>query len=80
MGSQKNYFGSVGWQDNNILNLGFGTSKNKNIDHRGKRNCAYEGDHSSLLHDSMMPVALSIYFLSILLQPKRKRSYKKKYK
>ena len=58
-----------------IFNLGFGTSKNKIIDHQGNQNCAYESDHISLLCDSMMPSALNVCFLSILLQPKRKRSY-----
>ena len=53
-----------------ILNLGFGTSENKNVDHRGKENYAYEGD-ISLLRDSTMPSALNICFLSILLQPKK---------
>ena len=55
-----------------ILNLGFGTSKNKNIDNQGKENSAYESDHISLVHDSAMPSALNFCFLSILLQPKRK--------
>ena len=50
-----------------ILNLGFGTSKNKNIDHLGKENYAYESDHISLPHDSTMPSALNFCFQSILL-------------
>ena len=54
-----------------ILNLGFGTSENKNTDHRGKENYAYEGD-ISLLRNSTMPSALNICFLSILLQKKKK--------
>ena len=58
-----------------ILNLGFGTSKNKNVDHGVKEDCAYESDHISLFHDSAMPSALNFCFLSILLQPKRKTSY-----
>ena len=58
-----------------ILNLGFGTSKTKYTDHRGKENCAYENENISLLHDFKMPSALNFCFLFILLQPKRKRSY-----
>ena len=50
-----------------ILNLGFGTSKNKNIDHLGKENYAYESDHISLPRDSTMPSALNFCFQSILL-------------
>ena len=45
-----------------ILNLGFYTSKNKNIDHRGIENCTYESDYISLLRDSTIPSALNICF------------------
>ena len=76
MGSQENY---LGWSVCKIviiiiLSLGFGTSKNKNINHWGKENCAYQSDHISLLCDFTVPSALNFCFLSILLQPKRKRS------
>ena len=57
-----------------ILDLEFGTSKNKNIDHRSKENCTHESDHISLLRESMMSGALNFCFLSILLQLER-RSY-----
>ena len=58
-----------------ILNLGFGTSRNKNIDNRSKENCAHESNCISLLRDYTMPNALNFGFLSIILQPKKKRSY-----
>ena len=61
-----------------ISNLGFSTSKNKNIDHQGKENCAYESDHISLLCNSMMPSALNFCFLSTLWQSKRKKLFRKK--
>ena len=55
-------------------------SKNKNTDHQGKEICAYKKDHISLLCDSRISSALNFCFLSVLLQRKRKRSYKKKNK
>ena len=63
-----------------ILSLRVGRSKNKNTDHQGKETCAYKKDHISLLCDSTMSSALNFCFLSVLLQRKRKRSYKKKNK
>ena len=59
-----------------ILNLDFGTSKNKKIDHRGKENCTYESDHISLLRDAKCTKFLFfIYFTAtqkkkIILQEK----------
>ena len=53
----------------------FSTSKNKNIVRRSKETCANESDHISLLHDLMMSSALNVYFSSVSLQPKTKRSY-----
>ena len=58
-----------------ILNLGFGTSKNKKIDHRGKENCAYESDHISLLRDAKCTKFLFLCFTAtqkkmIILQEK----------
>ena len=50
-----------------ILNLRVGTSKNKNIDHRGKETCANESNLISFLRDSMMSSTLNFHFLSILL-------------
>ena len=63
-----------------ILGLRVGRSKNKNTDYQGKETCAYKKDHISFLCDSTMSSALNICFLSVLLQRKRKRSYKKKNK
>ena len=45
-----------------ILNLWFGTFKNKNVDRRGKENFVYESDHISLLCDYMMPSSLNFLF------------------
>ena len=58
-----------------ILGLRVGISKNENIDHQGKENCANESDHISLCCDSVLSSALNFYLLSTLLQPKRKKSY-----
>ena len=55
---------SVGKIAIEILSLGVGISKNKNIDNRGKETCAYESDHISLLCDSTMLSALFIYFIT----------------
>ena len=64
--------------ENNNNDLKFkGTSKNKNIDHRGKKDCANESDHISFLRDSTMSSALNFCFLSILLQPKWKMIWRK---
>ena len=77
-GSRENYMGSVGvWKIIMILNLRVGTSKNKNIDHRGKKDCANESDHISFLRYSTMSSALNFCFISILLQPKRKKIWRK---
>ena len=57
-----------------ILGLRVGISKNENIDHQGKENCANESD-ISLCCDSVLSSALNFYLLSTLLQPKRKKSY-----
>ena len=74
MGSQENYFGSVG-RSVMIIILSFrvGTSKNKNIDHGVEETCAirstrvrYEIDHSSVLGDSTISSGLSFCFLCIL--------------
>ena len=56
-----------------ILSLRVATSKYQNIDYQGKETCAYESSHISLLHDSTMSGTVNVCFLSILLQPKRKR-------
>ena len=48
------------------------TSKKKNIDHRSRETCDHESDLISLLRDSTMSGVLNFYFLSTLLQPKRK--------
>ena len=61
-----------------ILNLGFGTSKNKNIDNRGKENSAYESDHISLLRDSAMPSALNFVFYLFYSNPKEKHDIGRK--
>ena len=59
-----------------IISLSFrvGTSKNENIDHRGKETCAimstkvpHETNHISLLLDSKMSGALNFCFSCILL-------------
>ena len=55
-----------------ILSLRVGTSKNKNIDHRGIETCAYKSDFISLLCDSTMSSAINLCFLSVLLKPKEK--------
>ena len=61
-----------------ILSLRVGTSKNKNIDHRGRVTCDYETDLISLLHDSPMSSVLNFCFSYTLLQPKRNIKGKKK--
>ena len=72
MGSQENYFGSVGKII--VINLSFwvDTSKNGNIDHRVKETCAiistqvtYEIDHISLFQDSTISSALNFCFLCV---------------
>ena len=40
MSSWENYFGLVGWQNNNNLSLRAGKSKNKDIGNLGKETCA----------------------------------------
>ena len=78
MGSWENYFGSVGRQNNNN-NPHFCTSKNRNIDHRGKEICAHESDNISLLHDSAMSGALNFCFnLLIACNPKENDHIRRK--
>ena len=61
-----------------ILSFRVGTSKNENIDHRGRETCDYESDLIFLLCDSKMSSVLNLCFLHTSLQPKRKRNGKKK--
>ena len=56
----------------------FSTSKNKNTDHQGEENCAYEGDHISLLCDSTMPSALNICFYLFYCNQKEKDHIRRK--
>ena len=75
MGSQENYFGLAGQQNDNIIqSLRADTSKNKNIDHGVKETCAimsiqttYEIDHISHLKDSTISSALNFCIFCILL-------------
>ena len=60
-----------------ILNLRVGTSKNKNIDHRGKKDCANESDHISFLRDSTMPSALNFLFFIYFIAALKKKDLKK---
>ena len=73
--SRQNYFGLVGWQNNNN-NPKFQdyTSKNKNADYQVKETCAirsikvtYETNHIFLFRDSTMSNALNFCFLRISL-------------
>ena len=52
-----------------ILSLRVDTSKNRNINHLGKKTCVYKSNYISLPCDSMMSSALNFCFLSTLLQP-----------
>ena len=69
---------SVGKIIKTILSLRVGTSKNKNIDHQGRKSCDYESDLIFLLRDSPMSSVLDFRFSYTLLQPKRKINGKKK--
>ena len=52
--------------------LKVGTSKNINIDQRGKETCAFKSDHISLLHDSTISNTLKFCFLLFHYNPKKK--------
>ena len=58
-----------------IFSLRVGTSKNKNIDHRGKETCTCKSDHMSLLHDSKMSrcqVTKFLFFICFITTQKKK--------
>ena len=55
-----------------ILILRVGTSRNKNIDNRGKKSCTYEIDQISLLHDATMSSTLNFYFYLFIATQKKK--------
>ena len=84
MGSQENYFLSVGRQNmnNNLKFQGQQGHLKKNADHRVKETCAiisiqvtYETNHISLLHDSTMLNALIFVFYVFYCNLKEKKSY-----
>ena len=49
-----------------------GSSENNKI---SINEVTYESDHILLVHDSAMPSAVNVCVLSILLKPKRRKSY-----
>ena len=55
-----------------ILILRVGTSRNKNIDNRGKKSCTYEIDQISLLHDATMSSKLNFCFYLFIATQKKK--------
>ena len=56
----------------------FGTSKNKNIDNRGKEMSPYESIYISLLCDSAMSSALNFCFYLFYCNPKEKDHIRRK--